>query len=33
VVQVSVDPKHLDDDIGPYKHKHRDGDKDEEQPD
>ena len=28
VVQVSVDPKHLDDDIGHYGHHHRDGDKD-----
>jgi hypothetical protein len=28
VVQVSVDPKHLDDDIGHYQHHHRDGDKD-----
>jgi hypothetical protein len=27
VVQVSVDPKHLDDDIGHYRH-HHDGDKD-----
>jgi hypothetical protein len=27
VVEVSVDPKHLDDDIGQYKH-HHDGDKD-----
>jgi hypothetical protein len=28
VVQVSVDPKHLDDDIGQYRHHHRDGDDD-----
>lgn len=29
VVEVSVDPKHLDDDIGHYRHHHRDdGDKD-----
>jgi hypothetical protein len=28
VVQVSVDPRHLDDDIGHYSHHHRDGDKD-----
>jgi len=28
VVQVSVDPRHLDDDIGHYSHNHRDGDKD-----
>jgi hypothetical protein len=28
VVQVSVDPKHLDDDIGQYRHHHHDGDKD-----
>jgi len=29
VVQVSVDPKHLDDDIGHYSHHHHDdGDKD-----
>ena len=28
VVQVSVDPKHLDDDIGHYQHHHRDTDKD-----
>jgi hypothetical protein len=26
VVQVSVDPKHLDDDIGHYRHHHPDGD-------
>jgi hypothetical protein len=24
VVQVSVDPKHLDDDIGQYRHHHHD---------
>jgi hypothetical protein len=30
VVQVSVDPKHLDDDIGRYRH-HRDSDKDSAQ--
>jgi hypothetical protein len=30
VVQVSVDPKHLDDDIGHYSHHH---DKDGDQPD
>jgi hypothetical protein len=30
VVQVSVDPKHLDDDIGRYSHRHHDdGDKDD----
>jgi len=29
VVQVSVDPKHLDDDIGHYKHHHHDGDTDD----
>jgi hypothetical protein len=28
VVQVSVDPRHLDDDIGHYSHHHRDTDKD-----
>jgi len=28
VVQVSVDPKHLDDDMGHYSHHHRDADKD-----
>jgi hypothetical protein len=28
VVQVSVDPQHLDDDIGHYSHHHRDADKD-----
>lgn len=28
VVQVSVDPKHLDDDIGHYRHHHENGDKD-----
>ena len=28
VVQVSVDPKHLDDDIGKYKHHHHDDDVD-----
>ena len=28
VVQVSVDPKHLDDDIGQYKHHHHDDDVD-----
>ncbi|MGD0729908.1 MAG: hypothetical protein ABR956_01505 [Terracidiphilus sp.] len=33
VVQVSVDPKHLNDDIGQYKHQHRDGNKDKEQTD
>jgi hypothetical protein len=27
VVQVSVDPKHLDDDMGHYSHHHRDADK------
>jgi len=30
VVQVSVDPAHLDDDIGHYSHHHRDADKDSE---
>jgi hypothetical protein len=33
VVQVSVDPNHLDDDIGRYRHHHDDGDKREGQPD
>ena len=28
VVQLSVDPKHLDDDIGHYSHHHNDGDND-----
>lgn len=28
VVQVSVDPKHLDDDIGQYRHHHHDSDED-----
>jgi len=30
VVQVSVDPKHLDDDLGQYKHQHHEGNKDGE---
>jgi hypothetical protein len=29
VIQVSVDPKHLDDDIGHYKNHHHDKDGDE----
>jgi hypothetical protein len=33
VVQVSVDPKHLDDDIGHYKHHHPDGDQNEDKDD
>jgi hypothetical protein len=33
VVQVSVDPNHLDDDIGRYRHHHEDSDKGEDQPD
>jgi hypothetical protein len=28
VVQVSVDPKHLDDDMGHYSHHHHDADSD-----
>jgi hypothetical protein len=28
VVQVSVDPKHIDDDIGQYRHHHQSGDDD-----
>jgi len=31
VVQVSVDPKHLDDDMGHYSHHHRDADKDSDE--
>jgi hypothetical protein len=33
VVQVSVDPKHLDDDIGRYQHHHDERDKDGDLPD
>ena len=33
VVQVSVDPKHLDDDIGHYRHHHHDGGQDSDKGD
>jgi hypothetical protein len=33
VVQVSVDPQHLDDDMGHYSHHHRDADKDSDKDD
>jgi hypothetical protein len=33
IVQVSVDPKHLDDEIGQHRHHHADGDQDKSQDD